>query len=69
MLMKVLPTNGRDLRIFLVSFVIALVMNIGGFFKVTSGTEFSYWLLNFLLWIVLSMVVIRLVVWVFKKVS
>ncbi|QQG41044.1 MAG: hypothetical protein HYV37_01830 [Candidatus Levyibacteriota bacterium] len=67
--MKVLPTSGRDLRIFLVSFVVALVMNIGGFFKVTSGELFLYWLLNFFLWIILAMVVIRLVVWVFKKVS
>lgn len=67
--MKILPTGGKDLKIFLISLVIMLVLKIEDFFKVSSTGEFIGWLLYVLLYSFLVMVLIRIGIWAFKKIS
>ncbi len=64
--MKILP----DKKIFFVSYAIAFILNIGEFARVDGIPKLISWLLiDNLIYAILIMIVIRIVVWIGKKVG
>ncbi len=62
--MKILP----DKKLFLISYAIAFVLNIGTFFRVDGLPKLLGWLLiDNLIYAIIVMVVLRIAVWVGKK--
>ena len=62
--MKILP----DKKLFLISYAIAFVLNIGEFFKVDGFPKLFAWLfIDNLIYAIIVMVVLRIAVWIGKK--
>lgn len=64
--MKILP----DKKIFFVSYAIAFILNIGEITRINGFPKLITWLLiDNLIYTILIMIVIRIVVWIGKKVG
>ncbi|MCX6726217.1 MAG: hypothetical protein NTY75_00150 [Candidatus Shapirobacteria bacterium] len=64
--MKILP----DKKIFLISYAIAFVVNIGEFGRVDGLPKLIVWLLvDNLIYAILIMIILRIAVWIGKKVG
>ncbi len=65
--MKLLPTSGQDKKLFLISLIIAFVVNIGQILRIGSVGNLIGYFINILITAVIVMVIIRLVLWAAKK--
>ena len=64
-----MKASGRDIKFFVISFIISLVLGAGYFFtQVKSGVDFLLWLFAMLIFTLVIMTALRLIVWFINKV-
>ena len=61
--MKILPTSGADKKLFLISFGIAFVLNLGQILEIGSFGNLIGYIINLILYTIVIMVVIRIIMW------
>lgn len=65
--MKVLPTKGNDLKLFLLSLGLAFIFTIGSIFQIANQAMIVAYFINLIIYAIVVMVLIRIVLWLGKK--
>lgn len=67
--MKILPTKGKDLKLFLISLAVAFIYNLNDLLKVGSTNMLVSFLINVIIYSIIIMVVFRIIDWVLTKIK
>jgi hypothetical protein len=65
--MQLLPTKGKDLKLFLISLIAAFILNAGRILRIGSIAGVIAFIIDILIYAVLIMVLLRVIDWVLTK--